>query len=159
MEQRNAAWRTQSDTLLFSSSKANSTALFQLTSGGKQTLLVQHERDGRIDIYFEETNGILYYGISGRDGQNDAQLMRRHPDGTLDTLAEMDFSADHPVWWTIDGRRNIIFHKKDQVEVQDMVSGQIVAPEFIRNDPIVSPDGHWIAQNSPGATIRIVKTR
>lgn len=85
--------------------------------------------------------------------------MRRHPDGKLDTLAEMDFSADHPVWWTIDGRRNIIIHKKDTVEVQDMVTGQIIAPESNQNGPIISSDGQWMVQNSPGATIRIVKTR
>jgi hypothetical protein len=153
-------WRRNSDALLFSSSDsdANHSALLQVTLTGEQTTLVQHPWYGWIEVYFEEANGTLYYGISGRDSQNDGQLIRRYSNGKLEELVDMDFGDSHPVIWSADQQGHIRFLEKDRIVVKNMVTGQIIEPSEER-DPSRSPDGQWSIKGIPGPTIRIVQAK
>jgi hypothetical protein len=85
--------------------------------------------------------------------------MRRYPNGKLETLADMDFSVDHPATWWVDQRGHIIFQENDKIRVKDMVTGQIIAPASAAQNSSISPDGRWIVQSDRNATIHISKTR
>ena len=89
----------------------------------------------------EGNDGSIYYTIGGSEGQNLAQLMRWHPDGTVDTVRDNSL----PVDWSVDDKGRLISLKDGGIEVHNLNTDQVghvtVPGKTLTPDDLQPPGG------------------
>ncbi len=149
-------WRADSRALFFTGAPPDNPsqiALFQSMFDGQQVLLARYDWSGNIKLEAEGSDGTLYYQVSGRQGQNDSQLIRRAADGTQTILREgvpSDYYVD---------RGRLISEQGSSLIVQDLVSGESWRLAVPLQGALLSLDGRWAADTGGAPIIRLVRAK
>jgi hypothetical protein len=149
-------WRRDSSALLYaghSQRNPRGTALYQLALDGQAVALADYDWQGTLGVIGEGDDRSLYYYVSGRGYEGNAEIIRRSDDGTQQVLHKGGMME----WVGAQGKLEIL--ERDQLVLWDIATGEAHLAAFPLDEldsgqlgfgkvdrlVPVSPNGRWAA--------------